>query len=104
MNNKTNQPESFWRPQILKHTLTSGEVEYAIHEVYYTDFGNKKGYTIDALSNRFPSVEQLKNSLHEYIVSTESVFICGDKKNKYTREDIELWLCHIDDPIINFEN
>jgi hypothetical protein len=94
--------ESYWRPQVLRH-ITKGETEeFAVHEVHYFDFGNNWGPSTDAVSSRFPTVDELRESLQSFLASSSESMRCGDKKYEYFREDIELWLEHISDPVQDY--
>lgn len=98
----SNKPESYWRPQVLRHSTSEEVEEFAIHEVHFSDFGNEWGLTEDAVSSRYPSVKELQVALEEFIVSDSQSIRCGDLNYKYYREDIDLWLKHISDPVIEY--
>jgi len=97
-------PESYWRPQIIKHTKENGVEEFAIHEVYFLKFGKTWGPTADALSHRCSTVEQLQNILEKFMESDSSSMKCGDKNYEYFKEDVSLWLEHIGDPVLDYPN
>jgi exonuclease III len=99
----TRQIESYWRPQILRHLTDDASELFAIHDVYFSDFGQTWGETIDALSPKFTSVEALKQFLQDFLSSEIESIRCGDKNYEYFREDIELWLKHCDDPVLDYE-
>jgi exonuclease III len=100
--NLNDKPESYWRPQILRHTVSKVAEEFAVHEVYFSDFGNKWELTEDAVSSRYRSVKELKAGLEKFISSGAKSMRCGDSNYEYFREDIELWLKHIDDPVLEY--
>lgn len=98
----SNKPESYWRPQVLRHTVSEQAFEYAIHEVHFSEYGKEWGLTEDAVSSRYSSVEELKADLEKFISSGAKSMRCGDLNYEYFKEDIELWLKHISDPILEF--
>lgn len=100
----SNKPESYWRPQVLRHISFDGADAFAIHEVHFFDFGIEWGSTEDAVSSRHSSVEELKTALEEFIASGDESIRCGDLNYEYHREDVELWLKHISDPILEYPN
>jgi len=99
----SDKPEFYWRPQVLRHINARSE-EFAIHEVYFSDFGNECGLTADAVSSRYTSVKKLKVALEEFIVSNLESIHCGDLNYEYFREDVNLWLKHINDPVLDCSN
>jgi len=98
----SNKPESYWRPQVLRHTTSEVAEEFAVHEVHFSDYGNEWGPTADAVSSRYSSVKELKAALEKFISSDAKLMRCGDSNYEYFREDIELWLKHIADPVLEY--
>ncbi len=95
-------PETYWRPQILRHKRNDGSEEYAVHEAFYGDYGKTWGPTESAVSNRFASVQTLRASLEQFLESGVESMICGDRGYRYYCEDVELWMRHIEDPVLDF--
>ena len=99
------EPKStYWRPRVMMHGHPNKESEYAIHEVYFTGEGDIRGWTENALSDRYKSVIELENRLKSYLVSEKEHFVCGDKEYTYHKNDIELWLKHINDGVIEYKD
>ena len=80
------EKELFWRPQVLRHTRPNEM--YAIHEVYFSDYGKSWGPTESALSFRYSSVQELRKSLEEFLESNLTLLKCGDKGYEYDKEDV----------------
>ena len=85
----------------MRHRKEDGTEEYAIHDVYFTDAGQVKAYSEDALSPREPSVAKLKETLLA-LPQHEEVQL-GDLGYAYCPEDIHYWLKNIDREPIDYE-
>lgn len=92
----------YWRPQVMRH---SGDREvYAIHEVYFYRGGGVAGYTTDSLSDRYPTIVNLKSELESFLKSELESIQCGDQNYTYDKADVEFWLKHINDPVLEYED
>lgn len=85
----------------MRHLKETGDEEFAIHEVYFDDLDKVVTYTEAALSPREISVETLKVCLLELLAQSEDGVALGDLGYVYSREDIQLWLEHIETPPID---
>lgn len=92
---------TYWRPQVMRHRLPNGRFEYAVHEVYFSADGSVVTDTVDALSERKGSVEELAAWLLGKLPEAEEGIVCGDLEYTYGDEDLTLWLAHIHDPPID---
>ncbi len=64
---------------MLRHKRNdSCSEEYAVHEVFYRNYGKTWGPTESAVSNRFASVQALRVSLEQFLESGIESMICGD--------------------------
>lgn len=98
----TEQNETYWQHRIMRHKTSQGSV-YAIHEVYFSDSGRKiDGYTLDALSEKFETIELLKISLQSFLDSSEEFLVCGEKQYKYFKSDVEQWLQSVEKEIVEY--
>ncbi len=96
------QPRSYWQPRVMHHKSKDNEEYFAIHEVYFTEDGDIDGYTENALSPKEKSVQSLKTRLSTILDQSEGEITLGDAGYGYDEEDIELWLKHIQDPVIEY--
>ena len=103
MNTKHDE-DSYWQPRVMRHVRDTGEEEFAIHEVYFTAQGDITGYTDDALSMREPTVEKLREKIVQLLQESPDGEVIGDLSYTYHEDDIQLWLSHIDDPVIDYAN
>src|SRR5262245_45167317 len=94
---------TFWRPQVMRHSLPGGENEYAIHEVYFAKDGVVHSYTEDALSPRMASVDELDAWIRSVLPEAESGVTCGELGHTYDAEDLTLWLEHVRDQPIDYD-
>jgi hypothetical protein len=94
--------EPFWRPQVMRHRRRDGSVEFAMHDVYFNENGEVSGYTVQARSPRFPTVEGLQSWLEVKIEDGAGV-VCGDLGSEHSSDDFELWLNHVTEEPIAYE-
>jgi hypothetical protein len=97
------EPESYWRPQVMRHRRRDGAVEYAMHDVYLERGGRVGGYTEHARSPRMPSPAALKAWIIEHLPAAAAGVVCGDLGYTHRDYDLELWLEHVDDPPLDYE-
>jgi hypothetical protein len=95
---------AYWRPQVMRHLRPDGRVEYAFHEVYFSQDGSVVSYTADALSERTGSVEELEAWVSINLDGSRDGIVCGDLGYTYADEDLALWLKHITDPPLDYES
>lgn len=94
----------YWQPRVMRHIKKNGDEEYAVHEVYFHRSGRVIGWTSDALSMRISSVKKLQEELVRLLErGKEEEIILGDRGYKYDKEDIRVWLDHIDQPVIDYQ-
>lgn len=60
-----------WNYRVMKKLNSSGEHEYGIHEVYYDEDGNIKGWTQSSVTPTFPSEEDLLQGLERMKAAVE---------------------------------
>ncbi len=97
------QPRNYWQPRVMHHRSKDDEDFFAIHEVYFTAGGDIDGYTQSALSPKEKSVQSLKTRLIDILDQNEDGIALGDAGYVYYKEEIELWLKHIQDPVIEYD-
>jgi hypothetical protein len=99
------KPTRHFEPRVLRHHAAAGDVEYAVHEVYFDDDGRVLGYTEDALSPRQPSLEQLREALLRLLAEGVTTIRTGDLSYEHDSEYVEEWLaCLNTQPIDATEN
>jgi hypothetical protein len=91
---------AYFETRVIRHRTDAGTEEYAIHEVYYGKEGEIITHTLEALSPRRSSLEELKSALITLLEEGGGEITTGDLNYSYPREYIEDWLCCIDDPPI----
>jgi hypothetical protein len=95
---------AYWRPQVMRHAGSNGRVEYALHDVYFAGDGSIISYTVAARSVRRRSVAELEAWVRENLDRAREGIVCGDLGYVHSDEDLALWLHHIHDPPIHYEN
>lgn len=92
-------------PPSFRQRNQSGGETYAMHEVFFADDGTEIGYTIEAVSPCYPNLTQLRHSLRELHaqLGTEAAIPSGDRELLHSREDVALWLNHLDEPVRDVE-
>ncbi len=93
-----------WKPQVMRHRIHDGSVEYAIHDVYYDEGGRPTSWTEHARSPRFPSVDNLRDWVDLQLRTPDVGVICGDLGYEHNHTDFELWRAHLDDPPIDYSS
>lgn len=94
---------AYFEPRVMRHRKETGEEEYAVHDVYFSDDGRVLRYTRDALSPREPTVEQLRAALVRFLAEGEDAITTGDLNYTYDREDVEDWLKSLEAPPIDYD-
>jgi len=88
---------------VMRHRR-EGHLEYAIHDVYFEGANRVSGYTEQARSPRFATTEELKAWIVATLKDESGFVVCGDLGYEHSHTDLELWLVHIDDPPIDWED
>lgn len=97
---------SYFHPNVMLHKRPNGEEEYAVHDVFFNESGDAIDWTIEALSPRMPSVQNLKEELIRLLQEKKHSgheIICGDAGDQTAAADIEFWLEYIDGPPIPWD-
>ncbi len=93
---------SYWEARVMRHAKQGGPDEFAIHEVYFSENDEIVTWTEDTLSPREDSVQGLRETLEWFLAQPNEHIECGDLHYSYAKEDIENWLSHIDQPVIDY--
>ncbi len=88
----------------MRHVGSDGRVEYAFHDVYFAGDGLVITYTIAARSVRMGSIADLGNWVRENLDRARDGIVCGDLGYVHSDEDLALWLDHIHDPPIQYQD
>jgi hypothetical protein len=93
-----------WHPQVFRHRRVDKE-EYAVHEAFFATDGAMRGFTAEAVSPRYPSVEELRSALEELHAKLDekAAIPLGDRQFLHSKADVALWLQHIHDPVRDFD-
>lgn len=94
----------YFQPRVMRHLTLDGEVEYAIHDVYFNRRGEVVLWTDAARSDRASSVAALKQKILDLVQSGVDEAVCGDIGYAHLRSHFEHWLEHIDDDVIPYED
>lgn len=92
----------YWRPQVMRHIQDDGVVEFAFHDVYFSQSGSIRGCTIHARSNRKATVQELEKWIRQCLADSPCGVNCGDLGHTHDVEDLLLWLDQIGDPPIDY--
>lgn len=93
---------AYFEPRVMRHRKGTGDEEYAIHDVYFSEDGRVVRYTLDALTPREPTVEQLKATLARLLEENGAEITTGDLHYTYDREEVEDWLQCTEKPSIDY--
>ncbi|CAN95554.1 hypothetical protein predicted by Glimmer/Critica [Sorangium cellulosum So ce56] len=93
----------YYQPRVMRHARGDGTVEYAVHDVYFSLYGDVKGYTQHARSPRMPSVATLQKWLEETLPVAATGVACGDLGYMHYAPDLTQWLRHIHEEPLDYE-
>jgi hypothetical protein len=91
-----------FQSRVMRHRKSEGD-EFAIHEVYLNAQDQVVTYTLDALSPRVRSVEQLRMTIEGLILRNDEGIETGDQNFFYSRGDMEEWLRCLDKAVLDFD-
>ncbi|XXX79550.1 hypothetical protein WMF30_12340 [Sorangium sp. So ce134] len=93
----------YYEPRVMRHARSDGTVEYAVHDVYFSLYGDVEGYTKHARSPRMPSVAALQGWLEETLPMAAAGVVCGDLGHVHYAHHLARWLRHVQEEPLDFE-
>lgn len=94
---------TYYQPRVMRHVRSDGTVEYAIHDVYFSLYGDVEGYTEHARSPRMPSVGALQEWLEETLPAAATGVVCGDLGDMHYASHLARWLRHVQEEPLEYE-
>ncbi len=79
-----------------------GDVEYAIHDVYFTREDRPVSWTEHARSPRLQSLVALRQWISAHLAAHDEGVVCGDLGYEHRNHDFELWLTCLDEPPLEY--
>ncbi|WP_437997638.1 hypothetical protein WMF26_44105 [Sorangium sp. So ce185] len=94
----------YYQPRVMRHARSDGTVEYAVHDVYFSLYGDVEGYTKHARSPRMPSVAALQRWLEETLPMAATGVLCGDLGYVHYAPQLAQWLRHVQEEPLDYES
>ncbi|WP_437607672.1 hypothetical protein WMF20_43375 [Sorangium sp. So ce834] len=94
----------YYQPRVMRHARSDGTVEYAVHDVYFSLYGDVEGYTKHARSPRMPSVAALQTWLEETLPMAATGVVCGDLGYTHYAPQLAQWLRHVQEEPLDYES
>jgi hypothetical protein len=86
----------------MRHRVAGGVTEYAIHDVYFDHEDRPTSWTAQARSPRLGSPAALKGWIAAQLAAPDQGVVCGDLGYEHHHADFQLWLTHLDEPVLDY--